>query len=83
MSTLPPKSSKAPAEPNRDPACHDDVCITCSDQAAEVRVLELLENSMAKVDTGTSIEEVSVGLIDVSVGDVVLVHAKVAIGKRQ
>lgn len=61
------------------PECHDDVCITCSDQAVAVTVTELLADGLAMVDTGVSIEEVSVGLVDASVGDVVLVHAKEAI----
>jgi hydrogenase expression/formation protein HypC len=61
------------------PVCHDDVCITCSDQAVEVRVTELLPGGLALVDTGQGVEEVSVGLVDAAVGTVVLVHAKEAI----
>lgn len=61
------------------PVCHDEVCITCSDEAVEVRVLELLPDGMAIVDTGSSREEVSVALVDAQVGDTVLVHAKEAI----
>jgi hydrogenase expression/formation protein HypC len=61
------------------PECHDDVCITCSDQAVEVRVTELLPGGLALVDTGQGVEEVSVGLVDAAVGTVVLVHAKEAI----
>jgi hydrogenase maturation factor len=61
------------------PECHDDVCITCSDQALPVRVLELRPGDLALVDTGTSQEEVSVALVDARVGDTVLVHAKEAI----
>jgi hydrogenase maturation factor len=61
------------------PECHGDVCITCSDQAVEVRVTELLPDGLAMVDTGQSIEEVSIGLVDAQVGTVVLVHAKEAI----
>jgi hydrogenase expression/formation protein HypC len=61
------------------PECHDDVCITCSDQAVPVRVLELRPGGLALVDTGVSQEEVSVALVDTRVGDTVLVHAKEAI----
>lgn len=64
------------------PECHDDVCITCSDEAVDVTVLELLDDGMARVDTGVSHEEVDVSLLeDVGVGDAILVHAKVAIGR--
>jgi hydrogenase expression/formation protein HypC len=72
-----------PIEPQparRVPECHDDVCITCSDEAVQVRVVELLGDELALVDTGVSTEEVSIALVDAAVGDVVLVHAKEAIG---
>ena len=59
------------------PACYGDVCITCSDEAVEVRVVRLLTRPV--VDTGQSMEEVSVALVDVAVGDTILVHAKEAI----
>ena len=36
------------------PACYGDVCITCSDEAVEVRVVRLLEADLAVVDTGQS-----------------------------
>ena len=62
-----------------DPHCYGDVCITCSDEAVEVRVVQLLEANLAVVDTGQSMEEVSVALVDASVGDTILVHAKEAI----
>jgi hydrogenase maturation factor len=61
------------------PECYGDVCITCSDEAVAVRVLELLGAGLAMVDTGSSIEEVSVALVEAEVGDTVLVHAKEAI----
>jgi hydrogenase expression/formation protein HypC len=66
---------------NLDPHCYGDVCITCSDEAVEVRVVELLEAGLAVVDTGQSMEEVSVALVDAAVGDRILVHAKEAIAK--
>lgn len=67
------------AAPPRVPECYGDVCITCSDEAVRVTILELLDQELAKVDTGESIEVVSVALVDAGVGDVILVHAKEAI----
>ncbi|MGH3850096.1 MAG: HypC/HybG/HupF family hydrogenase formation chaperone [Pseudonocardiaceae bacterium] len=61
------------------PECHGEVCITCSDQAVAVRVIELLPDGLAMVDTGSSREEVSVALVTAEVGDEILVHAKEAI----
>jgi hydrogenase expression/formation protein HypC len=63
--------------------CHGEVCITCSDSAVEVTVTELLDDGMAVVDTGAGTrEEISVALVAAAVGDVVLVHAGEAIGRR-
>lgn len=59
--------------------CQGEVCITCSDTAVPVRVVELLGGDIARVDTGVGVEEVSVALVDAAVGDTVLVHAKEAI----
>jgi hydrogenase maturation factor len=59
--------------------CHDDVCITCADEAVAVTVVRLLDDGLALVDTGVSLEEVSVALVDAAVGDTVLVHAKESI----
>jgi D-sedoheptulose 7-phosphate isomerase len=61
-------------------ACADDHCITCSDEAVEVVVLELLGDGLARVDTGAGVEEVSVALVDAVVGSRLLVHAGEAIG---
>jgi hydrogenase expression/formation protein HypC len=61
------------------PECQGDVCITCSDEAVPVRVVRLLDADLAVVDTGQSMEEVSVALVDAAVGDTILVHAKEAI----
>ena len=60
-------------------ACTDEVCITCSDQAVPVRILERLDDDLARVDTGVSVEVVSVALVDAEVGSTVLVHAGEAI----
>jgi hydrogenase expression/formation protein HypC len=55
-------------------------CITCSDAAVAVTVLEVRADELALVDTGAGPpEEVSIALVDAGVGDVVLVHAGEAI----
>jgi hydrogenase expression/formation protein HypC len=63
-----------------EPACYGDVCITCSDQAVEVRIVRLLDDQLAVVDTGAGTEEVvSVALVSAGIGDTILVHAREAI----
>jgi hydrogenase expression/formation protein HypC len=59
--------------------CAEGVCITCSDTAVEVRVLRLLEDELAVVDTGLGEETVSVALVTARAGDIILVHAGEAI----
>lgn len=59
--------------------CHDEVCITCSDTAVPVRIVDVLAGGLAVVDTGAGREEVSIALVEARPGDVVLVHAKEAI----
>ena len=61
------------------PECHDQVCVTCSDQAVAVTVLRLLDDDLAVVDTGAGEEEVSVALVTAAVGDTILVPAGEAI----
>jgi hydrogenase maturation factor len=61
------------------PRCDGEVCVTCADEAVPVRVRELLDDALARVDTSAGIEEVSVALVDAVVGDVVLVHGGEAI----
>ena len=61
------------------PECHDEVCITCSDQAVAVTVVRLLDDDLALVDTGAGQEEVSVALVAAGIGDTILVHAGEAI----
>ncbi|MDX6286487.1 MAG: hypothetical protein QOG53_1972 [Frankiales bacterium] len=65
--------------------CHDDVCITCSDVAVAVRIRELLDDDLAVVVTDIGAEQISVALVDVAVGDTVLVHAgeAIAVTERQ
>jgi hydrogenase maturation factor len=59
--------------------CDGEVCITCSDVAVPVRIVQLLPGDLALADTGVSVEEISVALVDAEVGTTVLVHAKEAI----
>ena len=61
------------------PECHGDVCITCSDEAVAVRIVEVLPDGLAIVDTEAGNEEVSIALVTAGVGDEILVHAKEAI----
>jgi len=60
--------------------CGEEVCITCSDGAVSSRVVELRDPRLALVDTGATMEVISVALVDASPGDTVLVHAGEAIG---
>ncbi len=65
------------------PECVGDVCVTCSDTAVVVRVVRLLGDDLALVDTGSGQEEVSVALVDpacLEPGAELLVHAREAIG---
>ena len=69
----------APRDAAAVPQCHDDVCITCSDEAVEVTILRLLDDDLAVVDTGSGEEEVSVALVSATCGEKILVHAGEAI----
>jgi hydrogenase maturation factor len=61
-------------------SCDDGACVTCSDTATPVTVLELRDGAMAMVDVGEGrTEEVSVALVTADVGDTILVHAGEAI----
>jgi len=75
--------SASDADREAGPVCHDGVCITCSDTAVEVTVVELLEHELAVVDTGSTREEVSVALVEAGVGDRILVHAGEAIARLE
>ncbi|MFI6920176.1 HypC/HybG/HupF family hydrogenase formation chaperone [Nonomuraea spiralis] len=65
------------ADPTADP--RDRVCVTCSDLALPMRVVELLPDGMAIAEGEAGPEEISVALVDAGPGDVVLVHASEAI----
>lgn len=56
-------------------------CVTCSDEAVRGRVLRIGSRGIASVQFEDAIEEVSVELIEAAPGDIVLVHAGVAIAR--
>ena len=59
--------------------CGSDHCITCSDEGVEMRVVEARDDGLAVCDGG---DEVMTDLLgSVAAGDVVLVHAGVAIAR--
>jgi hydrogenase expression/formation protein HypC len=56
-------------------------CTTCADAAIPARIVALLPDGMATVEVdGAERQDVSVQLVDAAVGELVLVHAGVAIG---
>jgi hydrogenase maturation factor len=55
-------------------------CLTCGDVATPARVVALADHGLARVLDDDGESEISVELVDARVGDVVLVHAGVAIG---
>jgi hydrogenase maturation factor len=61
--------------------CHDEVCITCSDQLLEVTVVTVDESSgIARGTVGGSPVDVSIELLDsVVAGEVLLCHGGVAL----
>ncbi|HEY6791696.1 MAG TPA: hydrogenase assembly protein HupF [Trebonia sp.] len=78
-------------EPPTRPDCTGDHCVTCGDVAVQVRVVRLLPDDLAVVDTGRGEmggagweggkgwETVSVALVPAAAGDMILVHAGEAI----
>lgn len=74
-----------PVVPYAAPVCEPDPvtgrCATCADEALEGRVLRVGEDALADVELDGAVRTVAVELLDdVRPGDVVLVHAGVAIG---
>ncbi|HEX3964233.1 MAG TPA: hydrogenase assembly protein HupF [Trebonia sp.] len=75
-------------EPPTRPDCTGDHCVTCGDVAVQVRVVRLLPDDLAVVDTGRGWkggesweggEIVSVALVPAAAGDTILVHGGEAI----
>lgn len=61
------------------PDCFDEVCVTCSDAAVPGTIVALLDDSLAIIGTPAGEEEISVALVEATIGDKVLVHAGEAI----
>jgi hydrogenase expression/formation protein HypC len=61
------------------PYCTDEVCVTCSDVAVPVTIVDVLPDAMARVSTSAGEEEISIALVSAGPGDTVLVHAGEAI----
>ncbi|BBZ20291.1 HypC/HybG/HupF family hydrogenase formation chaperone [Mycolicibacterium gadium] len=62
--------------------CNEEVCITCSDEGRLGEVLSARTQGSARVRTAEGVETVSTMLVDpVDAGELVLVHAGMAIGK--
>jgi hydrogenase maturation factor len=61
--------------------CHDEVCITCADQAVPmvVQVVDAATGIASCVDAEGGRVDVDVTLVDTAVGETVLVHAGTAI----
>jgi hydrogenase expression/formation protein HypC len=55
-------------------------CVTCGDAATAARVVALGDDGLARVVSDDGESEVSVELVDARIGDVLLVHAGIAIG---
>jgi hydrogenase maturation factor len=63
-----------------EPECTDDVCITCSDEGRVAEVRTLLDDGRVEVLIAGQLEAVDASLVDpVGPGDLILVHAAVAI----
>jgi len=60
--------------------CTEPVCITCGDVAQIAVVTEVLADRRALVELDGVTEEISVALVDASCGDILIVHAKEALG---
>jgi hypothetical protein len=63
-------------------ACTDDVCVTCGDEGRLGEVVAASGEGMAAVRTAQGVEDVATTLVDpVATGELVLVHAGMAIGR--
>ena len=63
-----------------EPACGDDVCITCSDEGRLAEVVAVVHGGRANVLANGNRETIDISLLEpVQPGDLVLVHAGVAL----
>jgi hydrogenase maturation factor len=60
-------------------ACTEEVCITCSDEGRVAEVTAVYEDGRAEVLAGGRRETIDASLVDVGPGDLLLVHAGVAV----
>jgi hydrogenase maturation factor len=62
-------------------SCHDDHCITCSDEGIEMRVVRVdEERAMALCEDGDGARRsVEIALVEATEGDTLLVHAGTAL----
>jgi hydrogenase maturation factor len=65
--------------------CQAEHCITCSDEAREVRVLQIDQGqATALVELDSTTDEVDISLVEhVIPGDLLLVHGGVAIARLE
>jgi hydrogenase maturation factor len=66
-------------EPEPGPVCTDEVCITCSDQGLVAEVTAVHGDGRADVVVGGRPETVDISLVEAGPGDLLLVHAGVAV----
>jgi len=64
-------------------SCTSHHCVSCSDEAIPGRVVALLEDGMALAEFPGATEEINVELVDAAPGDLVLVHARIAISRSR
>lgn len=69
-------------------ACQRDAdhhCLTCSDEIVPVRVIRIDQDTgLALVEVSNQIEEIDITLVeDISLGDLLLAHGGVAIGRQE
>ena len=60
-------------------SCDDERCITCSDEAVPMRVIETTADGLAVCEGGVEVMTELVGAVEP--GDEVLVHAGVALAR--
>ena len=65
--------------PEHEQTCTDEVCITCSDEGRVAEVTAMHEDGRAEVVVGGRPETVDASLVDAGPGDLLLVHAGVAV----
>ncbi len=70
---------QAPANAEASSSCAEDVCVTCSDEGLVAEVKAVHNGGLAEVLIGGRAQTIDTSLVDAVPGDLVLVHAGVAI----